>query len=1303
MTPAETDSSTDTVATVTNELDVLNCPLDGIRLIEASAGTGKTWNICGLYLRLLLQRKLEVQRILVVTFTNAATAELRERIRQRLLDTLRHVQSIQDDPQEQESEKSSADTLIAPLVQTLLTVHGQSKADLIARLELALATFDEASIFTIHGFCQRALADTPFLTAMPLSMELLQDDSELLAQSANDFWRRRLGGSHLSQLMASCLLRHKDSPEKFAKFLKRQTAKPLMEARWPNGTQNAPIPQTTALSADLDAARSVWLQERENILSLLNTNLSQLNAGSYKPDVLLDAAAEWDTIFSQPDVEGVLDQPQGKSSLLTVFRLRKGTKRNCHTPEHPFFTLAQAVYDEWNAVLKGLDLARMALLRDLLDEAGKALREAKRRQRVIAFDDMLFNLYERLCGGESPWLAGALRTRFAAALVDEFQDTDPLQFAVFKTIYANSDAPLFFVGDPKQAIYSFRNADLYTYLEARAQARGTYSLAANQRSTPQLIGALNRLFGCNSRAFMIDGLHYQPVVAGSKPRKVLLDVSQPGPVAALQLWALPEQPEALKTTLQPWVARATAAEIARLLDAARKGQITLDQRPLQAGDIAVLVRTHAEGSRMRSALSELQIGCIELSRNSIYQSTDAEELEILLTAILEPSRHKRLIAAWATELMGADAAAVEALAGDESALLDAVQTLTELRQRWLQQGIGVMLANWLRSEKVSQRMLARPDGERRMTNILHLLECLHQAEAEHRAPDSLLHWLRQQRAENSKDDAVQLRLESDQNLVQIVTIHRAKGLEYPIVFCPFLWNGRLSSFSDNLDGTETHDAQNKSILDLRKDFEDDSGPSFPSFPSDPSVPSDRFDEKAIKAQRKRDQSAEFLRLVYVALTRAVHRCYLTAGCYLIKGKKSSSATESMHSLLNWLVAGNGCEPADWFDNNLSPETISAEWRGLANSYPDGIALSSLPGLTGLTGLTDAAYPDESPSQSQVEGVQPALSALKPPQHVPSGWWLGSYSGLAKGARAESAAPDHDLYLDEPKDAEPLTPDLPANDILRFSRGPLAGECLHAIFEQIDFCAPETWEPVVNSELQLILPATEAARVAPAAPTATEQHAANCAMVLQMLHDVLNTPLPTPALRLGDVTLARRVEEMEFHLPADNLQPYALNALLQRWDYPTPVLDFTALRGFLKGYIDLVFEHQGQYFVLDWKSNFLGLTPQDYGAAGIDQAMNEHAYHLQYLLYSVALHRYLQQRLPDYQYEQHFGGVYYLFVRGVRGVRGVNGVNKVVGASEMVASGWFNDDGTPCGVYFHKPPQAVIEELSILITPPEAHS
>ncbi len=1207
--------------------DVYTCPLQDTRLIEASAGTGKTWSLSGLYLRLLLERELPVSQVLVVTFTNAAVAELRERIRSRIAETLACLRG---------HAAPGGDPFVPELLRRLRLLPAWSDTVTQARLEQALQGFDEAAILTIHGFCQRALAEAPFSTGMPLQLTPLTDDSTLRQQVVNDFWRQHIAAADLPAGLAALLLQRGDTPQRLDALLKRRLAKPLARCLWPAALQG-PVDASLRPQA-FAAARECWLAEHVAIDAGVREALGRLNGTHYKPETLDEAGRSWHRLCAQAELPQSLE-PFARLRLFSAGMLQPN-KGHAAPAHHDFYDLAQTLLEAEAAWQQAAELQRLALLRTLLEQGPDALRAAKRAQRVLGFDDMLLNLHAQLTGDGGDALAALLRGRFAAALIDEFQDTDPLQYAIFRRIYRGSGAPLMLVGDPKQAIYSFRGADLPTYLEARRDAVAEYSLAENQRSTGALIDALNALFGAQPQAFMLDGLAYRPVREGVKPKPPLHEDGAP-PRAALQLWQLPRDAggqllpaaEAKRLALQ-----ACAAEIARLLAAGQAGTMRIGERPLRGGDIAVLVRSHAHGALMRRALAALGVASVEMSQASVFDSSDAADLERLLAAVLEPQRESLLRAAMATEAMGRDAADIDALANDEAALLDLVSRFAGYRDTWLQRGVGRMLREWMRAEGVAERLLPRPDGDRRMTNLRHLAELLHEAAAEHPTADALLRWLQAQRADLRQDDAAQLRLESDRNLVQVVTVHKSKGLEYALVFCPLLFDGSPERDPGG-DGLEYHADDGRSVFDFRV--------------------LDKADQAALKERAAAERAAETMRLIYVALTRAVYRCHLVVGVYGTRTRGGLSVKQSCRARLNWLVDGAGLTPAQWLETDavwLKPkaqpaERIEAAWTDWAARHAPQVALQPLP-----------LQPGQPLPPMATQAAR--LAALEPPRPLPLAWWIGSYSSLAHGARHEAAAVDHDLRA---RDSERDTAaDLPADDVLRFARGAVAGECLHAVFEQADFGDAATWPAAVDEALR---------RFGPALPDGNDA-ALRPRMLLNMLHDVLHTPL-AHGLRLAEVPRQHRLVELEFHLPARRLQADALQRLLQAQGLQVPPLHFGRLDGYLRGFIDLVFEHGGRYYVLDWKSNHLGDRPKDYASGPLQQAMALQGYTLQALLYALALQRHLQRRLSGYRHDLHFGGVLYLFVRGVR-------------------PDWTLSDGRPAGVHWMQPTPAMLQQLSALL-------
>jgi exodeoxyribonuclease V beta subunit len=1317
---------------VANELDVFICPLEGINQIEASAGTGKTWNIAALYVRLLLETSLEVEQILVVTFTDAATAELHDRIRARIAGLAHWLEY--GDPE------AIDDPFIERLIETTLSdslTHEQA----LKRLRLALNAFDQASIRTIHGFCRRALEEAPFAAALPFEFDLEGDDAQMRLDIATRFWRERVE-PEAAQVdgFAAWLVSRGATPASLDDELRRRLRKPLAELRWDpavlaaadaaiNASERLPALAVEApheiFERTIGTAWQVWGAEQAAIEQVVEAGLAVLNKTSYKADTVRAVLDAWALHAVERDPHAPLPD---KLDLLRASMLTGKTNKGKVPPAHAFFEHVDAVLDALDAAQDQYRTRWLALIHRWLDWAPRALGEAKRAQRALSFDDLLSNLQSAL--NQHEWLAPTLRERYPAALIDEFQDTDPLQFDIFHRIYA-PDGPLFLVGDPKQAIYSFRAADLHTYLRAREVADASYSLAVNKRSTAAMIDACNRLFTANPRAFVLEGLDYVPVRPGQRERPPLADPrrgargeqgagfesaaglaydtdghqSADGRSSdrsfdpALHIWQLPADELLDKAGFGTAAADACAAEIVRLLGDAQQAGASIGDKPLTPGQIAVLVQTRRQAAEVKRVLSRWGIASVELTRESVFATEDAAHIERLLLAIEAPGDLRRLRASLAIDWMGLDAAAIARL--DDIDLSDPareaarklaaqqasdatpwVERFTRYRSIWHERGFAPMWRTLLRELRIAQRIVALPLGERRLTDLSHLAELLQTRAAEQAGAAPMLRWLAAQRAVPPSSDDVQLRLESDRNLVQIVTVHKSKGLEYAIVFCPYLGDGLLQSDRGGKLPTpdEYHDEGGQVVIDYR-------------------VLDDALSE-SIDLQSRIEQAAERARLIYVALTRSVYRCYLVAGVY----RSGKSTKEAQRSVLNWLAAGAGRSFADWLEAPAEPADIVRAWQALAVG---SIMLEPMP---------------------LIEQVRRASSQVRSPdefaarialRHLRETWRISSFSALIEqrheGSAGEPRAlrdprPDHDERVSESED-EALARSgsagrtREADDIVDFPRGAAAGECLHRLFELADFTAAEGWPAAIARAL--------AERPAPAAPELLKRMPA---MMARLLEDVVSTGLAsfdedevsgslrfveadaTPArpapraaasasttdlvashpsqLMLSGIPLHRRLTELEFMLSASAFDLHAMTRLLLDYGYPNLVLDASTLHGYLRGFIDLVFEHRGRYWIVDWKSNHLGDSEAGYDRASMEAAMDEHGYALQSLIYCVALHRYLRGRITGYDYDRHFGASLYLFIRGVR-------------------PQW-RDGKRPAGVHRDRPPRALIERFDALL-------
>ncbi|UNB58839.1 exodeoxyribonuclease V subunit beta [Aeromonas hydrophila] len=1167
-----------------NPLNTLRFPLHGERLIEASAGTGKTYTIAGLYLRLLLghgplieegedagqpsahERPLSVTEILVVTFTEAATAELRGRIRGRIhearLAFLRGKVVDED-----------KDPLLAELLKEV------ADHELAARRLLAAERqMDEAAVFTIHGFCQRMLKQNAFESGALFETEFLTDDSQLRLQAVSDYWRSEF--YPVDKPLASAVRALWPSPAALLREMGSWLDNSELEMRPPAGDETLAARHQAAM-ARIEAVKREWLAQGDEIRRQTDGQVSRYTGKNYEG--WLAKIAYW----AQDEASGYAIPKELERFGQTV--LEENLKKGGAEPTLPLFSQIDAL------------LASRPGIRDLiLQRAAKVVRSrmqaSKRQAHQLSFDDLLKDLDGALGSGLGERLCERIRATYRVAMIDEFQDTDPQQYRIFHRLYGgHTDTALLMIGDPKQAIYGFRGADIFTYIQARRNVSAHYTLGRNWRSSRALVAAVNGLFERAKDPFIYEAdIPFLPVEAQGKSKALQLD-GKAAPV--LHCWQLSGQPTFNKGDYQSRMARATAVEIHRLLTLARAGKAQIGDQPVKAGDIAVLVRTGAEGKLVQQELARLAIASVYLSnRESVLAQVEAREILLILHACQNPGEERSLRAALATGLFDLDAKALDELASDERAWESAVQEFMEYRKIWHKRGVLAMLRALLHRRNLASSLLASPNGERRLTNFLHLGELLQQVSCELDGEYALLRWLGEAASRPDGQDAEQvLRLESERKLVQIVTIHKSKGLEYPLVFLPFICSHRAA---DTPLFHETDSAGNRTVLDLTG-----------------------AEESLAEADRER--LAEDLRLLYVALTRGVYATWL--GLAPVRSGNGKSEQTDLHQTAIGYLLQKG-EEGD-------AATLATALAELAQALP-GVAV----GEPSLTRPTPMPAEEEQLGEPQVRHFTGTLER---------DWWISSYSGLAaqghghsKGVLAnpgfddevvtEAAALAADLSTAQQEEA-------PQPSIFTFPKGARPGTLLHSLFETIDFQSA-AGEPLAEHIATLLVQDGFDESWAP--------------VLQQQVEAVLDTPLETgfgEPVRLRDLAPERKQVELEFFLPMGRVTAPALTALCQQHDplsRGNKPLSFATVQGMLKGFIDLVFEWQGRWYLLDYKSNHLGMSPADYSRSALEQAMAEHRYDLQYQLYSLALHRLLALRLPGYDFEQHFGGVFYLFLRGM---------------------------------------------------------
>lgn len=1123
-------------------LDSTRLPLQGHCLIEASAGTGKTYTLAALYLRALLgagdcawQRPLSVEEILVVTFTEAATQELRDRIRRRIQQARQAF--VQGDAQ--------GDPLLADLLATLSDHPLQ-----VQRLELASTQMDQAAIFTIHGFCQRTLSQHAFESGAAFNQTLLSDADPLVRQAVLDFWRARVYGAPAP--IAQALLQHFSGPEVLLKALSPYLALGLSQEPDYSGWDLAECFQQfwQALAEFKDA----WPDDCATLLDLISA--SDVDKRSYSRNYL----PNWLAAVGSFARSASLQPPWDTLQRFSQHTLNDKTKPGGAPPQHPLF----AQIDQLMALNPPVSAV---LIAQGLVQVRQLLMQHKRQHQLLTFDDLLSQLAQALRGKEGTWLAHTLRQQYPLAMIDEFQDTDPLQYEIFQRIYQGTEVALLMIGDPKQSIYAFRGGDIFTYMAARRGVTSHHTLTTNWRSTQAMVSAVNRLFSTHSQPFIYtEAIGFQAVNASPKSATSAF-CYQGLPHDAMTFW-LAQEP--LKdSAYQQLLAEQTAQQIVHLLS---DNDYQIAGQPVQPADIAILVRTRKEASLMQQVLHNLGVASVFLSnRASVFSSGEARQLLYLLSAVADPADERALRAALATDLFQLSLPALYASFNDERQWEKVVEDFLGYRLLWQQLGVLAMLHRLLADRQLVAALLRSEQGERRLTNVLHLGELLQQASESCEGLHGLLRWLQEHiDRPNQQADEQQMRLESDRQRVSVITIHKSKGLEYPLVFLPFVSSYRPSQ------QPLYHDQSGRLVLDL-------SG------------------QAAAYAQAEQERLAEDIRLLYVAVTRAVYACFIGVAS-LEQGSKKKPPP--LGSALAYL---------------LSEQPSLAV--GLQQLASPGVIQVMAPSTRAIEPLSAPLPVPAGPDK----GVRPLLVTIN------RNWRLTSYTALS---RHTSATPltEVRLELDESDVAEEDRPICLPASIFTFPKGAQAGTFLHSLLEQIDFTQASQQLPALLAEQ---LPASG---FAPDWQPVLQAH----------LLEVLQVPLPGAGCSLSQVGPHQRVVEMEFLLSLDTLAAADLNHLL-RQDPLSAVcrpLTFATVQGMLKGFIDLVFEYQGRFYIVDYKSNHLGYRVADYSEPALQQAMISHRYDLQYQLYTLALHRYLRQRVPDYDYQRHMGGVYYLFLRGM---------------------------------------------------------
>ncbi|OCG01308.1 exodeoxyribonuclease V subunit beta [Gilliamella sp. wkB112] len=1119
------------------KLNLFDLPLTGRSLIEASAGTGKTYSLAFIYLRLLLgigknsyPRPLDVSKILVVTFTKAATQELRSRIRQNIQELkLGLLQGQHSDP----------------IYQRLIELISDPKIA-IQKLTEAQQSMDDAAIYTIHSFCQRILTSHAFESGVLFEQTLVTDEHQLHLQVVQDFWRFYF--TPLEKRLAYLVLDCWQDPVSLLADIK-----PYLNVDLHNSTEfNSDV--VTKISdfynnnfKKINAIKKIWLASIAEITSIIaqsdvsKQSYSSRNLPNWLNKVSLWAETETNT-FELPD-----ELKKFSQTILT-----SKTKPDKIAPAHVVFKLIEDLYTH------PLDL-RNQILMDIVAIVRHGIYAEKINRGEISFDDLLLQLNRALGVNTGNRLAKSIATKYCVALIDEFQDTDPIQYQVFDHIYNNhnKETGLLFIGDPKQAIYSFRGADIFTYLKAKQSVGENYfTMDVNWRSSSLMVNAVNQLFAHHENPFIFENIPFLPMSCADKNLHKNLVINNQK-INALTAYLLPDEISTI-ADYQEHIANCCAKQIVTWLsDASILIENQNEQRPVTSADIAILVRTGREAEIMQQKLTEVGIKSVYLSNHSsVFASQEAKDVLCILQAALMPENESTLRLALMTSLLGQTMVQLEQMIDDQDKWESLVEEFKQYQVIWQYYGVLVMLRRMMKKRHLAENILSRQDGERTLTNLMHLGELLQEAASELDSPNALIRWLTKQIVNPDLNlENHEQRLESDADLVKIITIHKSKGLEFPLVWLPFIAQYRSA------DTQFYHDKDNDYQLSYAWLLTEE-----------------------IKQQIEDERLAEDLRLLYVAMTRSIYHCSIG----LASLKKNRSAIN--HLLKNEL-------------------TVIANFADLIN----------------------VELPIVSEPYATPKLINQTLSARVFQRKLANCWRVTSYTELQKHHAIMTLNADiiDDWDENHPESATTEISHIQYN-IHHFPKGAHVGTLLHKAMEKISLDNIEQLCLEIVNKLNLESPWLE--------------------VLTNWMQQLLATKLNHGDLILWQILRSKCINELQFYLPIrQTVTSEQLDKLCKEYDSLSkqcPMLEFETVQGMLKGFIDLVFEFAGKYYIVDYKSNWLGNSVDNYNLESLQQVMCEHRYDLQYQLYSLALHRFLQSRLPNYQYNKHFGGVYYLFLRGM---------------------------------------------------------
>ena len=1136
--------------------------LAGSNLIEASAGTGKTYSIALLTLRLVIEKKIPIENILMVTFTKAAVAELEIRVRAFVRMALKVSRG-----------EVISDTTITNLVNNQIQIQGAEEVR--KKIETAQLFLDETSVLTIHSFCQRTLSEFSFETGQIFGAETITPDeyNQMMEDAFNEYWRINVTTIRLDVLkrFIGFGLVHKDVFD----LVKKSFGGKMLYSNIPmpnNFLSNEYFEELLQWeAAQLD---KIELAKEAILTNISTTNqalLSRLKNGRGKNSKYVDFLnnEQWEDVFA------LLYNGVNKDNLP---QFAEDAFPELIEEIKSYLDLENSIKVKFKGEVNQIAMAA-------IESVSIKIQDQKRSRGIITFEDMIGLLYTAVVqGAYNQQLVSSLQLKYDAVFIDEFQDTDKEQYAIFDKLFGE-DKILFYIGDPKQSIYAFRKADIFTYFNAKNSVLNLHLMNTNYRSTEEYINAMNDFFMPSPN---FDTFHFNndPTIPNAIS---YINVGSPNPNTKGQLLCNGNPIKPILVSENDNKKELKLAVKGILTDLFTPGKYTIYKedtpRAIKPSDIGILVRSNKEGKAMKSILASLRIPSVTIDDTRLLASSEATQLFYILEAVNEISR-SNINRALLSQIGGYTDANL--LSKNEEAILLQFKTYQE---SWVNNGIYTMLKQFTSDHNVFERLYddSAENPERTISNIQQLIEILHKITVrKNYEPKELIQWLKKGMEGDAREgDEYEQRLESDQDAVQIVTIHKSKGLEYNIVIAPHL---DLLADQEVYTTGSFRDPQSGEYYVMKKDLMTD----------------------AQMELYKLQSEQENRRLIYVAITRARYQCFITI---------NNTSYYSKSSLKKFIYKDK--DPNDKKDK--------------ANSRPNDLVNMWLPPQP-IPGVT---YTNPEAPAKPVYAVANNFRLENP--H----WIKTSYSGLN---------PDHDPVI-APKSATPFETAYDKFAFQDLKKGAHTGNLLHYIFEHIDFTDERNWIRVVEQAMKRL------------SGSDNEEYRDN---IIELLKQVTAATMPgSSSFSMNQVTKDKRINELEFDFLLSPFNTAKLEAL-SREEHPFRIKSISELEGIMNGKIDLFFEHEGKFYILDWKSNFLGNSLEFYDTDYVKAAMYENNYNLQYLIYTVALTKYLKLRKPNFDYDRDFGGVIYLFLRGVRA-------------------------GGATGIYYTKPEKQLIKDIKGLMT------